>query len=48
MKEKTDDLKETNEGQQKEIDELKNRPVGAAPIEMPEIKGDGLELNQLM
>ena len=33
----------------KEIEELQNRPIGSAPVEMPDIKaGDGLELSHLM
>ena len=44
-----EDYKEIIDRHTKEIEELQNRPVGSAPVEMPDIKaGDGLELNTLM
>ena len=46
--EQFDDLREIIDRHEREIEELKNRPLASAPIEMPEmpeIKGDGLELN---
>jgi len=44
-----EDFKEIIDRHTKEIEELQNRPMASAPIEMPDIKaGDGLELSTLM